>query len=421
MRNVLFIAYYYPPIGGAGIVRSLYFSKYLPAFGWTPHVLTVANPDRFYAKTGNDAAPEDISVYRAHNILNNLSVFEGGLRRLGIHAQVLVPDAFIGWIPGTIRKGHSIINKKGIDAIYVSCPPFSAALAALQLKKRAGLPLIVDLRDAWTLNTYSSHYACGLLRRYDKKLERMVLESANTIITATDGIRQDYIREYPGLVDKTFTIFNGFDFSTVPTNQKPFEKFTITYTGFFYGSRRPDLLFAALRQIAMRCLIPRDRIQFVWAGPEAPWIRRLAREYEIEEYVQYLGMIPKADADELLSRSHLLYFVVGPAGHSGPNSTLTGKIFSYIASNRPILAQIPEGAAKELVMRYSDNSYVIPMDGESDMITAIVDAYSRWQRGTLISNSSEKDELFRATYNYSSLAHELADAFNRSIYKNGSD
>ena len=41
LPGVLMIAYYFPPMGGAGVQRTLKFVKYLPEFGWQPHVLTV--------------------------------------------------------------------------------------------------------------------------------------------------------------------------------------------------------------------------------------------------------------------------------------------------------------------------------------------------------------------------------------------
>src|SRR5207253_8074720 len=40
-KSVLYLAYFFPPRGGAGVQRSLKFAKYLPEFGWRP--LIVAN------------------------------------------------------------------------------------------------------------------------------------------------------------------------------------------------------------------------------------------------------------------------------------------------------------------------------------------------------------------------------------------
>ena len=42
-KRVLIIAYYFPPLGGGGTLRTLKFVKYLSQFGWIPEVLTVKN------------------------------------------------------------------------------------------------------------------------------------------------------------------------------------------------------------------------------------------------------------------------------------------------------------------------------------------------------------------------------------------
>ena len=48
-RNVLVIAYYFPPMGLSGVQRTLKFVKYLPKFGWQPTVLTVT-PTGYFAQ-----------------------------------------------------------------------------------------------------------------------------------------------------------------------------------------------------------------------------------------------------------------------------------------------------------------------------------------------------------------------------------
>ena len=48
-RSVLYLAYFFPPRGGAAVQRSLKFAKYLPQFGWRP--LVVANGGAIEDKT----------------------------------------------------------------------------------------------------------------------------------------------------------------------------------------------------------------------------------------------------------------------------------------------------------------------------------------------------------------------------------
>lgn len=59
MKKLLFIAYHFPPYGGAGVQRSLKFVKYLPAYGIRPTVLTSsAAPDQKWSPADPTLAHE---------------------------------------------------------------------------------------------------------------------------------------------------------------------------------------------------------------------------------------------------------------------------------------------------------------------------------------------------------------------------
>lgn len=45
MKKVLILAYYYPPIGGAGVQRVSKFIKYLPEYGFSPVVVAGTGTD----------------------------------------------------------------------------------------------------------------------------------------------------------------------------------------------------------------------------------------------------------------------------------------------------------------------------------------------------------------------------------------
>jgi hypothetical protein len=44
MRNVLYVAYHFPPIGGAGVQRNAKFVRYLPELGYAPIVVAGPGP-----------------------------------------------------------------------------------------------------------------------------------------------------------------------------------------------------------------------------------------------------------------------------------------------------------------------------------------------------------------------------------------
>ena len=67
MKNVLIIAYYFPPSGGPGVQRVLKHVQYLTEFGWNPIVLTVSNGE-FPARDESLLAkiPRETIVKRTH-------------------------------------------------------------------------------------------------------------------------------------------------------------------------------------------------------------------------------------------------------------------------------------------------------------------------------------------------------------------
>ncbi|WP_342677066.1 glycosyltransferase [Methanofollis sp. UBA420] len=414
MKKVLVISYFYPPLGGVGVIRTLKFTKYLPEFGWMPYVLTVKNRDRFYTDFGRDEIPDHVRVYRAWNILNNLSVVEGGLRRIGVHSKVLIPDAYLGWIPMAVKKGKEIIEQENIDLIYVSGPPFSSALIGKRLKELTGVPLIIDFRDGWTINPYGSSYSLKVVERFDQKFERTVLSSTDHVIFNTDELRDHYVRASPSLILKSSVINNGFDIQDIPADPEPFDKYTIAYTGYFYGSRNPEAFLLALHQIIQEGMIPKDRIQFLWAGRDVPSIHQIVDHLGLSEIVRYLGLIPKVDADNLLYRSHLLLLIEGKTKDSTPTYAIPNKLFPYIASARPILALVSEGSSLTFLKKYADHAHVIQTGEISDIINVIVDEYHNYQSasGKQIVVSDRIKE-FRKKYNYESLTASLSHIFEQ--------
>jgi len=412
VKKVLVVSYYYPPIGGVGVIRSLKFSKYLHLYGWQPFILSVKNRDLFYTTPGKDEIPPDITVSRTWNIINNISIIEGGLRRLGVASQFIVPDAYFGWIPTAIQKGIQIIKSEKIDLIYVSCPPHSAGIIGARLTKATGVPLVVDFRDSWTINPYAGRYLTKISKNIDEFLEKEVIKNATYLIAATEGIQKDYLKKYPELQRKIHYIPNGFDAEDIPSSRQSFAQFTVLYTGYFYGSRTPENLFAALENIKNNSSIPPGEFRFLWAGPDTEIVHKLAEKYHLTNIVEYLGLVSKTEAEGLVSNSHLLYFKIGETDNDTVNNTMTGKIFSYIASGRPILAEIPKGSAEELIKKYSDKYYIIHTSDPLDLQTAIIDAYRCWKGGIRENTMSVKKTDFIKEFDFRYLTGKLADLFS---------
>src|SRR3954447_4054037 len=171
MKRVLVIAYFFPPLGGAGVQRTLKHVKYLPEFGWEPVVLTTSS--RSYPALDPSLEAEigaGVPVIRAGAIpvLGRARVLGGeALRRLRLQsagAALTFPDEYAEWVPGAIRAGVRAAREHDVEAIYVSSPPFSAVVAALEIRRRTGLPLVTDFRDEWVANDLAAKFPASVER-----------------------------------------------------------------------------------------------------------------------------------------------------------------------------------------------------------------------------------------------------------------
>ena len=111
------LAYAFPPLGGAGVQRTLKFVKYLPEHGWDPTVVTVRwSPYQMRDPTLVGELPAGVRVLRAPELplTPYLAMVLSRLRMERARAFVTWPDNFQGWLPG------------GGGACSAGDPPFPA-------------------------------------------------------------------------------------------------------------------------------------------------------------------------------------------------------------------------------------------------------------------------------------------------------
>jgi len=389
-----------------GELRTFKFAKYLPKYGWHPIILRLKNPGMFGSVSKRCDELEGVEVYPCVNLLH-LEIPAGALRRLGTSYRFIVlPDIFIGWIPMALRKGMEILNKDGIDVIYSSSPPESSAIVGAILKKKARKPLVVDMRDAWTLNPFLTSYPTPLHKRVDRCIEKRVLESCDQLIAVTNGIKEDYLAIYPWLKEKTTVIRHGFDADDFPGNCKPFDKFTITYTGAFYGVRYPELFLAGLRKALDENRIPRDDINVMFVGSKRKELSKMLEHFALHDVIACTSRVPHKEAVEYACKSHLLLLVE-------PSNSLTSKVYEYLVTGNPILAIVPQGELEQLIRGYSDNSYTT--QDVDEIADAIVDAYTKWSKSELHKTESPKITEYMSKYTRENQTRELIEVFERTL------
>ena len=378
-RRVLMLAYFFPPLGGGGVQRTLKHVKYLPEEGFDVIVVTTRlgwSPMRD-PSLGEEVREETV-VIRARELPLQIVKWAlgGALRRVGrssrLTAYVGWPDEMAGWVPGATWHALKAVRRYRPHVLYSTHSPASAHLAALLVNRATGIPWVADFRDAWTRNPQGERLARPFAR-LSARVERAVVRRASYLVVVDESVELlDVERGDPRLV----LIRNGVDPDDLPpSNARPPDgRFRISYVGTLYGARDAAPVFAALCALIDRGVIDDADLDLRIVGPAA--IDANANFDRLP--VSRMGYVDHALAiSEMAAADVLLFFA--PTLNRGPS----GKIYEYLVSGRPILCVAGrDNFAFQLVEELSAGYCAQPEDPAA-IEDAIERMYRNWKDGTL--------------------------------------
>ncbi len=376
MKNLLFISYFFPPLGGPGVQRSVKFCKYLPEFRWNPIVLTVKD----IAYIAYDKTLEfDVSALEVHrtgsaDIMRLLYKIEKAKsssvdqalytktpnQRKQFFRDIFPIDSKIGWIPFAVHEGRKICRTQKIDAIYSSVGPFSSAMVGYKLSKIFNIPLIVDYRDLFRGKPDESYFS-SFHERYAYKWEKKVLERASAVIINTHRAQEKIQHIFPQIVKQKFSvIYNGYDEEDFKINHRiDSSEIIFTYTGGFYGERTPKYFLQAIVELKDSRQLP-ENVKFQFVGNIPEQIRRLFHRSGILKYVILKQQVSHIESVKCLIQSDFLMLFI--AKRDG-EIVIPAKLFEYLAARKPILAMIPKhGEAGQIIEKFSAGLICEPDD-----------------------------------------------------------
>jgi glycosyltransferase involved in cell wall biosynthesis len=392
--KVLLVTMYFPPAGGGGVARPLKLATHLPELGIETHVLAPDDPKWLY-RDDELAVPPEAKVHRVRYVgprgrlpaeeLHGLDGFDRLLRQAALFSRrLLVPDEFVSWGLTAIPAARRIVQEEDIDVLVTTSPPASLNLIGAAVKQTTGVPWVADLRDSIAANPDRNldKLVVRLKEQAQALVARLVARRADAVVTVSDAISQE-MRELGA--DRVETIPNGCDFDDFEgLEYHSGETFRITHTGTFFGHRDPRPFLSALANTESDVVA-----RFV--GGLRSTDREFADELGLGDRVEEIPHVPRRSALELQRDSEALLLLLPDAGGRG-RTVPSGKVFEYLAAERPILAAVPpDGVAAELVRR-ADAGVVVPPDDVAALTAAIEGLRARWKRGAL-GNGSLSEEL----------------------------
>lgn len=378
MRNLLFLAYYFPPSGG--VLRLVKLAKYLPEFDWRPLVVCPRPRGIYRHDPGLLAELGSSLIFRTTSLDPTFLMptradgarIRGRRKAIDRLNQLFVPDNKLGWVPFAVSCGLKLSRLHPIDAIFSSAPPYSSHLAGVMLKKLLGRPLVCDFRDAWSQPNTLNLRLPGWHRAADRALERWVTSNSD-LATSINRTIMEGLQGFDAAASGRFGLLpQGYDPGDFPDDGRTAPErdlFTIAYTGTITEHRRLDVIARAFRTLRQDHPDLEKKLVFTMAGVHNPGDLGAFLQHGLADSLKARGYLPHREVLEMLRRADALWMVVGP--REGPTVS-TSKIYEYLGAGRPILASVPPDGPAAALIRETGSGQVFDPDDHRSLAGAIV-------------------------------------------------
>jgi glycosyltransferase involved in cell wall biosynthesis len=387
-KNILFVAFEFPPLGGGGVQRSIKFTKYLSEFGINPIVITVEKEDCKKVMPNHQLdfflekeLSTDLVIERIHcdSFTPSSNKFKNWFDLYFSISEVFKKT----WKPNLEKRLPKIIEQYKPEAIYVTIPPFAMATLWRKLLAPYNIPVIFDFRDAWSqwcVNVNGSY-----LHYWFKKMEeRKAINFASSVVCTSNQIKADLLNVHPATVEnKISVITNGFDFEFEIPEKMHLQKrgkIIIGYVGSFYYTptyrdnifkpwwkkpihrminyvprkedwlyRSPYFFFKAIREMLNAHSEFESKLEIRFAGNTPNWLIDQIQDFNLQDVCKHYGYLQHNEVLQFQDDCDCL-LITSSKVLGGRDYSIAGKTFEYFTFGKPILAFVCEGVQKDILL-----------------------------------------------------------------------
>ncbi len=234
---------------------------------------------------------------------------------------------------------HSLIYvlelRDEYDVILTTSPPLFVHIPGIFAKKILNKKWILDVRDLWIDASTELGFVedDSLIKKLSEKFEKLSMKFSD-IITITTKKMQDKLEDKYQLNGKKKFLFlpNGVDIDTFfPFNCK--KQDYIIYAGLLGHAQDLESPILAMDDIKDRYDL---KFKIVGDGDKREDLERLVKSKNLEDVVEFEGLVPREKIPEFLSRAK-----IGLAPIKGIESldyAVPSKIFEYMACELPYIS-----------------------------------------------------------------------------------
>lgn len=389
-KNILIVAYHFPPISNGGVQRILRLANSFDHYGYE---VTVLCSKPYESTVDHELLNRVSSNVKVIELEDKLCVFfekmkiNSKLAKFGskVWTFMAFPDRKAMWFLLNLKKFLKIASSKKFEIVFTSSGPQSCHLFGFALTLKQKICWIADYRDAWTNNPsflmgrYPSPFS--FLR---KPLEYIINNKANYLTTVSDECAKLLIN-YEFLRKKIIVVPNGFDDQMSDfvnklymVNNQITPKYEITFFGSMYAERNPMYFLEAFSEfIRSVSEVDRKYISFKVLGEVSQGYKEKLLKHKQEIKCIYIN--EQLPYSKMLSEgisSALFLIIIGDV--EGSKSVLTGKVFDYIMLEKPILALAPLNGASAHLIKKANIGHVFHPNSTREVIEFLKIDFENW-------------------------------------------
>lgn len=434
MKKVLYIAYYWPPCGGIGVVRNLKFVKYFRQHGWEPIIYAPENASYpiIDPSTLKDL-PDGVEIvktpifepYGLFNLSKGKKTTEqvkdvflvnehktSFMHKLGlwVRANFFIPDARAFWIKPSITYLREYLKQHPVDAIISYGPPHSMHIIAKQLHKEFGIPWVSDWQDPWTeIDYFQKFNMTSMARNKHIWLEQEVITQADALVMVSKSWCKDLEQLSGRSVDYIPFGFDEADFAG-----KTYSKgahFTISHFGMLGIDRNPQQLWQALAELKNELPNFETHLRIHLAGFVDPTVFGAIETAGLKPQLTYDRQINKSELFDYLTQSNVQLVLINtpePGIDYNNKGRIPAKVFECIGSRQPVLVLGPTDCDVAGIVSETQSGTTCLYKDKDAIKQTIKQWYTNWQN-----NTPSTQPLGIEQFSFENLTRQMAGVLNR--------
>jgi hypothetical protein len=427
LRKVVIVAPEFPPCNLTAAHRSRLFVRHLPEFGYEPIVLTV-RPECYEGTTDTELEqllPEGLQIVRTKALTTRPVRLVGdlGIRSFWFH----------------FRKLKDITAAWPVDLVFLPIPPNYSCLLGPLIKRRRGIPYVIDYIDPWVYPITPEErrsWKARLSHWLARQLEPIAARHADGLTAVADSYYEGVLQRHPELqrLPRAAMPYGAepLDFEYVRRTQRRSrvldslglkDKCVFVYAGAALprATETYRVLFRGLHRLQQNQPQLGNRIHMLFVGtaagardPAVGPIAPLAQEIGVADSVTELPRRePYLEILSLLTLAHAVMVLGSSETHYTPS-----KLYQALQAERPLLGVLHEQCpAGEVLNKIPDCEWV-PYGADPNAGEDVVERVERALR-----RLAQRDPSQRVIHNESvmdgvsarEMTRRLAECFDRVL------